>query len=128
MDAEVMELRLKKWIPIFEEQAKSGLGKNEWCEQNGIRKWEFYERQRECRKYLLKRDLDPGITSGTAAIAPSFVEIPADPAPGISATYGSENKDPSGHIDVTCGKFKISITGTVNEGMLARLIREVSHA
>ncbi len=49
MDAKVMEIRLKKWMPIFEEQAKSGLSKNAWCERNGIRKWEFYERQRECR-------------------------------------------------------------------------------
>ena len=58
MDAKVMEIRLKKWMPIFEEQAKSGLSKNAWCERNGIRKWEFYERQRECRRYLLKKDKD----------------------------------------------------------------------
>ncbi len=31
MDAKVMEIRLKKWMPIFEEQAKSGLSKNAWC-------------------------------------------------------------------------------------------------
>lgn len=128
MDAKVMELRIKKWIPIFEEQAKSGLGKNDWCKKNGIRKWEFYERQRECREYLLKQNNDPGISSGTTAIVPSFVEIPADPAPVVSPTTESDNDNTSGHIDITCGKFKISITGVVDVGMLALLIREVSHA
>ena len=128
MDAKVKELRLKKWIPIFEEQAKSGLGKNDWCEKNGIRKWEFYERQRECREYLLKQDTDPGIPAETATIVPSFVEIPAVPAPNASPAYKNETEDPSGHIDVTYGRFKISITGKANEGVLARVIREISHA
>ena len=30
MDPRVMELRIKKWIPVIEEQAKSGMGKDEW--------------------------------------------------------------------------------------------------
>jgi hypothetical protein len=30
MDPRVMELRIRQWIPVFEEQAKSGLNKNEW--------------------------------------------------------------------------------------------------
>lgn len=128
MDAKVMELRLKKWIPIFEEQAKSGLGKNDWCEKNGIKKWEFYERQRECRDYLLKHDTDSGIPAETATLVPSFVEIPVDPAPIVSPACRNENEDPSGHIDVTCGKFRISITGKVDESVLAQVIREVSHA
>ena len=42
MDASVMELRLEQWKPIFEAQAKSGLNKQEWCQQNGIRRWEFF--------------------------------------------------------------------------------------
>ena len=30
MDSGVMELRLKEWMPIFEEQAKSGLNKQDY--------------------------------------------------------------------------------------------------
>lgn len=26
-----MELRIKKWIPVIEEQAKSGMSKEQWC-------------------------------------------------------------------------------------------------
>lgn len=128
MDAKVMEIRLREWLPIFEEQAKSGLGKNEWCEKNGIRRWEFYQRQKECRKYLLSQSDDPGVSPGINALEASFVEIPSVPAPVTTQPSGENSRETSGHIDVTCGKFRISITGTVNEDMLARLIREVSHA
>lgn len=128
MDAKVMELRIREWMPIFEEQAKSGIGKNAWCEQNGIRKWEFYERQRECRKYLLRKTNDPTGSSEPAALAPSFVEIPSDPDAVVSASPVNGFEEPPGQIDVTCGKFRISITGKVNESVLARVIREVSHA
>ncbi|MBR5377245.1 MAG: hypothetical protein IK139_08195 [Lachnospiraceae bacterium] len=128
MDAKIMELRLREWLPIFEAQAKSGLGKNEWCEKNGVRRWEFYQRQRECRKYLLNRNDDSTASPEAAALVPSFVEIPVDPAPvSIPASEDKDTND-SGHIDVTCGKFKITITGAVNGDVLARLIREVSHA
>ena len=128
MDAKLMEYRLREWLPIFEAQAKSGLGKNEWCEKNGIRRWEFYQRQKECRKYLLDQNDDPAVSSGTAALVPSFVEIPSDPDPVAVSAGENKDADALGHIDVTCGRFRISITGTVNEDVLARLIREVSHA
>ena len=42
MDAKIMELRIRKWLTIFEEQAKSGLSKREWCKKNGIKRWEFF--------------------------------------------------------------------------------------
>ena len=31
MDKRIMELRIKQWITIIEEQGKSGLNKAEWC-------------------------------------------------------------------------------------------------
>ena len=128
MDAKVMELRIRKWMPIFEEQARSGIGKKAWCEQNGIRICEFYKRQRECREYLLRQDNNPEAAFETTAIAPSFVEIPAVHESSISHSPVEERREYPGHIDVSCGKFRISITGEVNESVLARLIREVGHA
>lgn len=72
MDSNVMELklRLKQWLPIFEEQAKSGLNKKEWCEQNGIKRAAFFKWQRECRAYLLSKN-----AAVTAITEPAFVEI-----------------------------------------------------
>jgi len=31
LDSNIIELQLKQWMPIFEEQVKSGLNKEEWC-------------------------------------------------------------------------------------------------
>ena len=128
MDAKVMEIRLKKWMPIFEEQAKSGLSKNAWCERNGIRKWEFYERQRECRRYLLEKDEDLKDVSEVTSLIPSFVELPAETAGVVTSAAASTTKEEPGHLEVTCGKFGVSITGEVNERMLAMVIREIYHA
>lgn len=128
MDAKVMEIRLKKWMPIFEEQAKSGLSKNAWCERNGIRKWEFYERQRECRRYLLEKDKDLKDVSEVTSLIPSFVELPAEAEGVVSSTAVRKAKEATGHIEITFGKFGVSITGEVNERMLAMVIREIYHA
>ena len=48
MDSAVMEQRLKQWMPIFEEQAGSGLNKQDWCTTNGIKRAAFFKWQREC--------------------------------------------------------------------------------
>ena len=128
MDTKVMEIRLKKWMPIFEEQAKSGLSKNAWCERNGIRKWEFYERQRECRRYLLEKDKDLKDVSEVTSLIPSFVELPAETGAAVSPDKESVTQGSSGNIEVTCGKFGVKITGEVNERMLAMVIREIYHA
>ncbi|MBR4542027.1 MAG: GNAT family N-acetyltransferase [Lachnospiraceae bacterium] len=102
-------------MPIFEEQAKSGLSKNAWCERNGIRKWEFYERQRECRRYLLKKDNDLKDVSEVISLIPSFVELPAETGAAVSPDKESVTQGSSGNIEVTCGKFGVSIIGEVNE-------------
>ena len=36
MDSRVLELRIRQWIPVLEEQEKSALSKEEWCIANGI--------------------------------------------------------------------------------------------
>ncbi|MCR5650034.1 MAG: hypothetical protein K6F86_02495 [Lachnospiraceae bacterium] len=80
MDLSVIELRLQQWKPIFEAQAKSGLGKNEWCKKNGICRWEFYRRQRELRQYLLRERFPEGEseaeTTDLSAVPETFVELP----------------------------------------------------
>ena len=52
MDPRVMELRIKKWIPVIEEQAKSGMSKKEWCVMHGINRTSFFRWQKRVRKYL----------------------------------------------------------------------------
>lgn len=41
MDKRIMELRIKQWITIIEEQGKSGLNKAEWCTLHGVDRTTF---------------------------------------------------------------------------------------
>ena len=126
MDAKIMALRVEKWLPIFEAQAKSGLSKNEWCRRNGIRQWEFYERQRDCRTFLLeKADKSEEITT-LPGDSTSFVEIPLEPYRGAdTASMPGQKKD--NHIGITCGRFTITLEGEIDKEALSVLIREVAN-
>jgi hypothetical protein len=77
--SKIMELRLKHWLPIFEEQAKSGLNKKYWCRQNDVKRAAFFKWQRELRKYLLERNenstQDQFSSELTLQAAPDFVEL-----------------------------------------------------
>ncbi len=128
MDADTMRLRLEQWMPIFEAQAKSGMGKNEWCDENGIRRWEFYERQKQCREYMRR-------TSGSASQLPTpvdgdpeFYELPAEVIPEAQPETHQDKAVIGGHIRVECGKFRISMEGQIDKNTLTALISAVSHA
>ena len=54
MDQKIMEVRIKRWIPLIAEQANSGLSKKEWCSQNGIERTSFFRQQKRVRSYLLE--------------------------------------------------------------------------
>ena len=54
MDQKIMEVRIKRWIPLIAEQANSGLSKKEWCSQNGIERTSFFRWQKRGRSYLLE--------------------------------------------------------------------------
>ena len=53
MDPRVMELRIKQWIPVIEEQAKSGVSKGKWCAMHDIDRTTFFRWQKRVRAYLL---------------------------------------------------------------------------
>ncbi|MCR5338108.1 MAG: hypothetical protein K6E75_06080 [Lachnospiraceae bacterium] len=130
MDASIMELRLEQWKPIFEAQAKSGLNKQEWCQQNGIRRWEFFKRQKELRQHLLSQSsetLTP--MSETTDLIPSataFVELPMK---SEEITQKAAAKTPvDGSIEISYGKFKIKLKGGVDRTTLDTVIKAVAHA
>ena len=52
MDIRVMELHIKKWLPVIEEQAKSGMGKKKWCAMHVIDHTSFFWWQKRIREYI----------------------------------------------------------------------------
>jgi len=128
MDADTMKLRLEQWMPIFEAQAKSGMGKNEWCDENGIRRWEFYERQKQCREYMRKTSGSSNLLPTPVDENPEFYELPARIMPETQPDTHQDEAVTCGHICVECGKFRISMEGQIDKNTLTALIRAVAHA
>ncbi len=133
MDTKTMEMRLTQWMPIFEEQAKSGMGKDEWCKANGIRRWEFYKRQRECRNYILENASGCEKLPVPAGNLPSFFEIPVNHQTpsvetGLTESDSIKDKSDGSHIMINYGNFSIDVAGPVNGKTLREVIRAVADA
>lgn len=128
-----MELRLKQWISIFEEQAKSGLNKQDWCEQNNIKRTAFFKWQRELQKYLLKKSeskcQDKKSTELAIQTTPDFIELTPKPIsslerPSIRDCYAkSSNIPPASSISIRRGEFTIDLNDDVNELLLSRVLK-----
>jgi len=126
-----MELRLKQWIPIFEEQAKSGLNKQEWCELNDVNRNAFFKWQRELRKYLLEKNenkfQDQLSTEIAVNTTPGFVEL----TPVSSSVRSSRNGScvrsgdfpPSSSISIRYGEFVVDLNDDVNELLLSKVLK-----
>ena len=129
MDKAVMNLRLQQWKPIFEAQAESGLNKEEWCKQNGIRRWEFYKRQRKLRQSILDQASDnllpENVTTDLIPSSETFVELPMK---SEKAKHGAASVESDiGALEISYGKFKIKLKGSVEESVLETVIKAVAH-
>lgn len=124
MDSAVMEQRIKQWMLILEEQAKSGLNKQDWCQQNGIKRAAFFKWQRECRAYLLSKQKRP-----SSIEEPTFIEISCEKEATNLVTLPAKNDASScqSSIVISCNEFSISIMGQVDESNLAKVLKVVSY-
>jgi transposase-like protein len=130
-----MELRLKQWMPIFEEQAKSGLNKQEWCRENEVKRAAFYKWQRELRKYLLEKSenkfQDQLSTELAVHTAPDFVELAPASSPVRSGLNdcGVRSGDitPASSISIRCGEFVVDLNDNVNERLLSKVLKVMAN-
>ena len=131
MDKASMEIRLNHWMPLFEAQAKSGMTKGKWCEENGIPRWEFFQRQREIRSYLIAQECSQEPQGEPQQNLPAFLEIPVD-APEVTPEKREVRQAPlspkDNCIDISYRGFKIKLTGEVDPSSLEVLVRSLSHA
>lgn len=134
MDAAVMEFRIKQWIPLFEEQARSGLGKEDWCEANGISRNAFFKWQREIRRYMLANNLKvPNIANEYFQTEPGFVDITAKvAAPAVVRNEPEQmlcSFKPStvSRLSIRYGSFSIDLNETTDERLLSMALGVVSN-
>ena len=125
MDPEVMEQKLQQWMPIFRDQAESGLNKQDWCRQNGIKRTVFFKWQRECMAYLLSKQQAGNLPKNE----PAFVEINCTQKTTsvVTSNAGSDSATDSPAITISCNGFSVSVNGQVNEINLHKVLKVISH-
>jgi len=136
MDPSVMELRIRQWIPVLEEQAWSGLTKDEWCIINRISRGSFFRWQRRVRAYLLEHGEEAGRLQTTGANEQAatdfFVELPHSQAlvPEITALRNLHDDvwDETTPISIHYGDFLINIRTGVGENQLSTVLRAIRNA
>lgn len=135
MDDKVIELRMKQWIPIFEAQAQSGIGKEKWCDVNGIKRWEFFKWQRIIRKYLLDQNAAKPEAAAECLpaetefvdITPALVSSPAvvgDEPETVANAYGHA-VDPVVSINIRYGGFTIDLSGDIDKKHLTTVLEVI---
>lgn len=136
MDPRVMELRIKKWIPLIEEQAKSGMSKDEWCIMHGINRTSFFRWQKRVRKYLLDQcDTQPSrlpssIPSNDEVV---FVELPStqNSLAGMAEQRCEETIRACGappSISIRYRDFSIDLNDGVDDKQLSVVLRVLKYA
>ena len=137
MDPRVMELRIKKWITLIEEQAKSGMTKDEWCTMHGIERTTFFRWQKRVRAYLLDQcetqssQSPSSIPSNNETV--SFVELPSaqDSPEGMAGRQCGGATLPCGissSISIRYGDFSIELNEGVDEKQLSMVLRVLKYA
>jgi predicted site-specific integrase-resolvase len=136
MDSKIMELRLKQWMPIFEQQAKSGLSKQEWCRQNQVSRCAFFKWQKEFRTYLLEKNKNmlqeqQSTELATTQTGTKFIEI----APVSSSVRSSLNVScnsstefvTTAPISIRYGKFSIELNNDANELLISKVLKAMAN-
>lgn len=135
MDPRVMELRIKRWIPIMEKQANSGMTKREWCAQNGIERSSFYRWQRRVRIYLLDRNNSYRNQETISALQEQneyFVELPSTQLSSADPVETYSNKcsivdSVSSPIRIHYGDYSVSVNRDFDESQLIAVLRVLKH-
>ena len=135
MDPRVMELRIKKWLPIMEAQANSGMTKKEWCAQNGIERTSFYRWQRRVRTYLIEHGNSYRNQEAITALQEQneyFVELPSRQVSLVDTVETSNNENnpaDSGNtpIRIHYGDYSVSVNRDFDESQLIAVLRVLKH-
>ena len=125
-----MRLRIRQWIPVFEEQAKSGLNKDEWCIINGVSRGSFFRWQKRVRSYLLEHGEGVGQLTVPSVNEQTdnecFVELPCTQA--AFRNLHDDVMDEAAPISIRYGEFVVNVNDEVDEWQLAVVLRALKNA
>lgn len=110
------QYRLQEWASQIKacQNRPDGMLVNEWCQDNGITRANYYYRLRRVRQACL--DSNP-----SESHLPVMVSVPPeimDPEPTTSAQAG---------IDILAGVLKIHVTDSTPLELLGRVLKVIAH-
>lgn len=137
MDKKVMELRIRQWISVFEEQAHSGLTKNEWCSRNGISRSLFFRWQGRVRAFLLEQEKSGQLVPSASPVnsgneSDFFVELPTtqgrDPeAIPMQSPNAGFTQNAASPLAIHYHDFSVSVSCGFDELQLAAVLRALKY-
>jgi len=123
---ETYEQNLQRAMRWMQDQATSGLTKEEWCKRNGIQSSRFFKWQKTIRETAMIRNTDESAdVSNMTEQAPVFVEIPV--AKSTSPTVLSSSHMTDTAVIISCGDFSIEVRNGVDETLLYTVLRAVKN-
>ena len=128
MDQCTHEVRAEYWKSIIRAcgQRPAGQSAKSWMEENGICEQSYYHWQRKFRQqtYELMKDTKAAMAEIPEKTDIAFVEIPCNP----SLQKGTKIMDNTPVAVIRTSSMNVEITNDISDCVLARILREVSHA
>lgn len=117
MDNTVQAYRVQRWTETIRECAESREKKREYCQEHGINEKTFYYRQRRLRDRM-SSNLQNRLGEDCL------------PNPFVRLSVPMDNSGPEGGesaVIVRVGSIRIEIRDSVDEALLAKVLRAASH-
>ena len=106
------ELRLSHWAKIMRDQQESGLSKNVFCEQTGIRHNTFYYWQRKLREETCQEFL--------SSSQPEYISVDDATVPSGWAICATETVDTSKTLPIEINGCKVLASADTDPELLAK--------
>lgn len=122
MDETTRAYRLHQWAEAISDRNQSGLTISEWCEKNGVSKYQYYYRLRAVRKAAATH-LDLPSTDGNAVFA--LLDPAAFQSQAVSHDTTPESSISKADVCIRLNGAEILVADHVSEELLDKVIKAV---
>ena len=139
MDKEILELRVRSWIPVIQSATHSSKTRNAWCAEHDISLQQFYYWQRAVRKYVLQHPEcapaepdhgDVSLPAEASSSGPVFYEVSlTDEKSVVQAVSPESESNPAftPEVMMEVGGIRLLIGKGVSEETLSTVMSVIRH-
>lgn len=123
------QIKLQEWLEHFQNQAASGLTVKEWCRQNNISIHSYNYWKHKLKEEYVQSAL-PDIVHIAGSQLPATGLNPTVNTQSLNTcTYSSYNSSDSlDTIRIDCGDIRLTISSSVSEEQILRILKAVRYA